>query len=266
MERVHEMDRAAHAEPTSPHSLYLFTFDNGKRYVGQTVRALSTRLNAHRTAANRGSDLPVHAAWRKHGEPAVDVLGWFDTHEELHRAEISAIAILGTQSPGGYNVSVGGDTAPSRNPEVAKKIAAKATGRKIADTSSISEAVRRRWKDPEGRAKMVEGARKAWTEEMRAAAGDRSRQRWAQRRAEGWSMPEATKEKMRHKVVTDEARANMSAAAKGKVISDATRQKMSAANAGRKYGPQSEQRRANISAGIRAAAQRRKEKTMEPTS
>lgn len=235
------------------HSLYLLTFSSGKCYVGQTVRSMNIRLQQHRTAAKRGSQLPVHCAWRKHGEPGVRVIGEYETHEELHRAEIDAIASLGVLSPDGYNVSMGGDTAPSKNPEVAKKIADRAKGRKHADTSVWVESTTRQWRDPQYREKVMAGVNASFTEERRAKLSAGMKTMWEKRRADGWTMPEETRTKLRQKTVSDEARAHMSAAAKGKVISDATKAKMSAASRARKYGPQSEERRRNAGVGIKAA-------------
>lgn len=197
-------------------TLYRLDFTSGKSYVGQTVRALKTRINAHRTAAVRGSMLPVHCAWRAHGEPVVHVVGEFESYSQLHDAEIALIESLGTLSPGGYNISRGGDTAPSKNPEVAAKIAAKARGRKREDVESLREASLKNWQDPSYREKVSAGLKSAWTDEMRAAAGDRSKARWDKRRAEGWTMPESTKEKLRGKVFSEETRSRMSASAKGK--------------------------------------------------
>jgi hypothetical protein len=112
-------------------TLYLLKFASGKNYVGQTVQHLSERLRQHRSAARRGSKLAVHSAWRKHGEPVVQVLGQYATDSALHQAEIEAISTMGSLRPGGYNVGLGGETAPGRNPEVARKIALTLTGRQV---------------------------------------------------------------------------------------------------------------------------------------
>lgn len=181
------------------------------------------------------------------------MLGEFETPEQLHRAEILAISDLGTLSPGGYNVSVGGDTAPSKNPEVAAKIAAAAKGRKHADTSSWSDALRKQWQDPAYRAKISAGARAAWTDEMRAAAGERSKARWEKRRAEGWAMPEEAKAKIRQRKFSDEALAKMRESAKKRGIPAEQRQKMVEAQRDRRRAPHSEDRCKNIAAGIKAA-------------
>lgn len=215
------------------HTLYKLTFKSGKSYIGQTVRKMQTRFAQHRASANRGSMLPVHCAWRAHGEPDLQVIGLYGTHEELHQAEIEAIASHSTLSPNGYNLGHGGETAPSKNSEVAKKISERAKGRKHEDTQTWSNAMKARWEDEESRARMLEGMRSCWTDEMRKAAGDRARARWERRKSEGWTMPEAQKEKLRQKVVSEETKQKMSAAAKGKKKaprSEETRAKLSASS------------------------------------
>lgn len=203
-------------EAPSMFVLYRLTFSSGKCYVGQTLRVLSKRIGQHRAASNRGSMLPVHCAWRLHGEPVVEELGRFDTHEALHLAEIDAIARLGSLCPGGYNVSVGGDTAPSKNPVVAAKIAASATGRKHADTTAWSDALRKQWQDPEYRAKILAGVKASLTDERRAQLSAAMFARWEKRRAEGWQVPESQRAKLRGRTFSDEARAKMSASARNR--------------------------------------------------
>src|SRR3990167_5180704 len=121
------------------HTLYMLTFTSGKSYIGQTVRKMKTRLTQHRYSAMHGdSQLPVHCAWRKYGEPKCSVLGNFETHDGLHQAEIDAISECGTLVPNGYNLHFGGTTSPALNPIVAAKIGAKSKGRKFSDTTKIS--------------------------------------------------------------------------------------------------------------------------------
>ena len=109
--------------------IYKLLFASGKAYIGQTVRTMNTRIAQHKRSVRSGSLLPVHCAWRKYGEPAISLIAEFDTQEELHAAEKAAIIALGTLAPQGYNVAYGGETAPSKNPDVAAKISAKAAGR-----------------------------------------------------------------------------------------------------------------------------------------
>lgn len=196
------------------HILYRLAFTSGKAYVGQTVRSVKIRMNQHRQSVAFGSQLPVHCAWRKYGEPVITVLAEFETQDKLHAAEIAAIAELGTMTPNGYNVSVGGDTAPSKNPEVAAKIAAKAKGRKIKDTTRVAEATRRKWQDDEYRQKVSAGLKAVWTEERRKERSKESKAVWRKRKESGYIMLDETKQKLASYERTAETRAKMSASAK----------------------------------------------------
>lgn len=196
--------------------LYQLTFSNGKAYIGQTVRNMNVRMAQHRTAANRGSNLPVHNAWRKYGEPSVSILLECDCVEQLHQAEIDMIRDCGSLVPNGYNLGLGGETTPSKTPEVAAKIAAKARGRKIADTSSMSEAVRIKWQNEDYRQKVSDGLKASWDDDKRQGASARAKKMWATRKANGWVMPDSTKEKLSQKTRSDETKAKMSASAKAR--------------------------------------------------
>lgn len=199
--------------------IYLLTFASGKQYVGQTVRALQTRMTGHRAAVAGGSQLAVHCAWRRHGDPKVEVLRVCQTVEELHEAETAEITSRGTMSPGGYNISRGGDTAPSKNPAVAAKISAKAKGRRHTDTSKarIGDSSRELWESGEYRAKVSAGIKAAITDEHRAAMSRRAAKVWEDRRQAGWTMPEAQREKIAGYERTSDTRAKMSASAKARV-------------------------------------------------
>ena len=212
--------------------LYQLTFPNGKVYIGQTVRAMNVRIAQHRTSAKRGSNLPVHNAWRKHGEPSVSILLECDCAETLHQAEIDMIQKCGSLIPNGYNLSLGGETAPSKSPEVAAKIAAKAKGRKIADTSAVSEGVRRNWQSDEYRKKVSEGLKASWNDERRKAVSERFKSMWEKRKRDGWAVSEGTRDKLIKRTFSEETRAKMSAAAKARTDrkhSPETRAKIAAA-------------------------------------
>lgn len=212
--------------------LYQLTFSNGKVYIGQTVRSMNVRMAQHRTAANRGSNLPVHNAWRKYGEPSVSILLECECADELHQAEIDAIRDSGSLVPNGYNLSLGGDTAPSKSPEVVAKIAAKARGRKIADTTAVSEAMRQKWQSDEYRQKVSDGLKASWTDEKRAQTSAKFKAMWERRKDANWSMPASTKQKLAKKELSPETRAKMSAAAKARTDrkhSAETRAKIAAA-------------------------------------
>ena len=212
------------------HTLYKLVFDSGKAYIGQTIRAMNVRIAQHRQSARNGSLLPVHCAWRKHGEPVVSVVAEFETQAELHAAEKASIIAVGTLAPHGYNVSYGGDTAPSTNPDIAAKISQKAKGRKYKDTTAWSDASTEKWKSDEYRQKVSDGLKAAWSDERRLATSERIRTFWEGRKVNGWKMPESTKQKLAQKVVTKEARARMSASAKARKrepVGEETRKKMS---------------------------------------
>lgn len=215
------------------HILYRLTFASGKSYIGQTVRTMNTRIGQHRRSAVNGKSLlPVHCAWRKYGEPLIEVIGEFDSPESLHKAEIDAIRDQSTLAPEGYNVGIGGETAPSKSPSVKAKISATSKGRvhSIEVKAFIAENSKNNWTNDEYREKVSSGLKASWTDEMRKAAGERSKARWEKRKLDGWVMPDSQKDKLKAKIVSEETRAKMSAAAKGKKKaprSQATKDKLS---------------------------------------
>lgn len=81
------------------------------------------------------------------------------------------------------------------------------------------------------------------------------RQRWVEKRLSGWAMPESTKQKIRDKVITDEARAKMSESAKKRGMPEGVREKARLATKGIKRGPYSQERKDKAAAGIKAAWQ-----------
>lgn len=188
------------------HTLYMLTFKNGKRYIGQTVRKLSTRISQHRTAMRANSLLAVHCAWRMHGEPDVSVISVHETQEELSAAEIEAIKDHGTLSPHGYNLGRGGETAPSLNPDVAKKIGLKVKGlkRNEAQKAKMSASSLANWRKPEYRENISGAISAGWTPEVKAKKSAQMKAAWAEKKAAGWVMPESTKQKLREVVHTEE--------------------------------------------------------------
>jgi len=211
--------------------LYRLTFPNGKIYIGQTVRTMEIRLSQHKTSAGAGSLLPVHCAWRKHGEPSVSIIGKYNTPEELHAAEIAAIASMKARAPNGYNISFGGEVPPSKCPEVAQKISDKAKGRKINNTERRKEIARELWQSDDYRAKKSASTKAKWSDpEYKAMMSAKSKEAWAKRKADGWVMPDETKAKMRSKKFSEETRRKMSEAAKKRgprPVTDETRAKLS---------------------------------------
>lgn len=94
--------------------IYLFTFPNGKFYVGQT-KNVNVRWAQHKNAAytstNPAHSFPLYKAIRKYG--------WHNIHkeileecttEELNSKEIDYIKFYNCVSPNGYNMNTGGDS------------------------------------------------------------------------------------------------------------------------------------------------------------
>lgn len=212
--------------------LYRLSFPNGKNYIGQTVRSMTIRVNQHRTAAKRGSPLAVHCAWRKYGEPSVSIVGEYECHEDLHAAEIAAICDGNTLSPNGYNIGFGGETAPSKSPEVRAKISAKAMGR-VPNTTEERKAIARScWQSDEYRQRQIQAQKDKWKDPaFRAMMAEKGKEAWARRKAAGWVMSEETKAKLSQRVVSEDTRERMREAAKHKPprpkVSEETRRKLS---------------------------------------
>jgi hypothetical protein len=167
-----------------------------------------------------------------YGEPVIEVLAEADSQEALHTAEIEAISRFKTMAPFGYNLSIGGDTAPSKNAEVAAKISQKAIGRKVDDDAKImiSQKSKANWGNVEYREKVILAAKASWTPEMRAKRSEQAKAFWAKRKADGWVMPQSHKDNLSKKIVSQETKLKMSAAAKGKPKaprSDETKAKLS---------------------------------------
>jgi len=101
--------------------LYKLTFSSGKSYIGVTSKSMATRLRSHKAIIAIGRPSVLYNAWRKYGDPVVEILGEF-SGKALYAAEIEAIARLGTLHPGGYNSTPGGEESPMLIPEIAAKL------------------------------------------------------------------------------------------------------------------------------------------------
>ena len=171
--------------------VYRLTFANGKVYVGMSKtcskKGYLRRFYEHEKNASSGKQLPVYAAWRKHGEPGFEVLSMHADRASCAEAEIAAIAEHGSISEGkGYNIMGGGEGQQAgqnprlwaimlekvwRNPERIRKCREKLKGRKpsqatldgykeFCKTPEKAEAARKAWRNPEYRA-MKSAATKA---------------------------------------------------------------------------------------------------------
>jgi hypothetical protein len=140
--------------------LYKLDFASGKSYVGITSGKLSYRMSQHRCDAAADGQLPVHRAWRKHGEPTVTVLA-IAGGDYLLEIEKRAVEVYNTFK-GGYNASPGGDLVPVMTPEIRAKIRAAAIGRIVSAETRAKMSARRKGRSlpAETRAKMSIASRK----------------------------------------------------------------------------------------------------------
>lgn len=212
--------------------LYKLSFPSGKNYIGQTIKGMHSRMIRHKTAVNTGSMLAVHCAWRKYGEPEIEIIGEYKSQKELNEAEIKAIKDFNTLTPNGYNLSYGGENSPSVNPVVARKIGKKNKGRIHSkktreNRSKISKAL---WQTDEYRESVSKGLKASWDDERRKKFRKRMDLIWEEKKANGWEFPEHQREILRNKVVSEETRKKMSEAARKRIRaprSKETRKKIS---------------------------------------
>lgn len=104
-----------------PVYLYRLDFPNGKKYIGLSQNA-DRRFREHcrQAAAGKGGNA-VHAAIRKHGPPLLRLLCAGDK-QYIAALEIKAIEAFQTRDRrSGYNVSLGGQLAPTLVPEIAAR-------------------------------------------------------------------------------------------------------------------------------------------------
>lgn len=101
--------------------IYILTFSDGKKYVGQTRRSVAERLDEHRYDMSRGIKRPLYEAWRAFGEPYCAVMEC--VVDELNELEIFVIDEIGSRFPNGYNAVPGGGFLPQLDPVIAARIA-----------------------------------------------------------------------------------------------------------------------------------------------
>lgn len=141
-------------------NLYRMTFPNGKVYIGITNN-IRRRINAHKRAAANRLDLPVSRAIYKFGWDSVKFERLLSgPYHSIRRLESHAIVFFNARVPNGYNVSEGGEIAPSMAPEVRAKIAKSNTGKKQTreQLNKQAESMRKRWGDSEYRDRVIKGA------------------------------------------------------------------------------------------------------------
>jgi group I intron endonuclease len=117
--------------------VYLITLCNGKQYVGQTTKSLSARVNEHLR-----SRYLIGKALRKYKEFTVSILFESKDQGQLLQKEREFIAKLGTQYPGGYNLTAGGEGV---------------SGLQVTETTRQKQSLsaKKRWRNPEQRRQLM---------------------------------------------------------------------------------------------------------------
>ncbi len=112
------------------HTVYLIEDHRNKPYVGVTSKTPEERLEQHKRDASRGSDCHLHKAMRRYGEKNYEItsLDTAKTKERAYELERDWIKRLGTYEDWGYNMTLGGDTSPTENPEIREKISETVAG------------------------------------------------------------------------------------------------------------------------------------------
>lgn len=94
--------------------IYLFSFPNGKSYIGRTKNSFNQRLTEHKTRATKGYQHPLYYAFNKYGWDNVkkEVLEFVDTQEQAILRELFYIEKYDSLN-NGYNLTIntqiGGD-------------------------------------------------------------------------------------------------------------------------------------------------------------
>ncbi|HVM96151.1 MAG TPA: GIY-YIG nuclease family protein [Candidatus Acidoferrales bacterium] len=133
---------------------------SGKSYIGITRQSLMRRWNAHvlRALNNLRGASALAAAIRKYGKDSFTVteLTSEPSYARLIQAEQEWIAYEGTQSPGGYNLTSGGEGALNPSSETRAKLRASRLGKKQSP-----ELIAKRTSRQLGRKRSPEAIKKA---------------------------------------------------------------------------------------------------------
>lgn len=124
---------------------------NGKKYIGQTIRCISSRWSEHKFHAKNGNDSVLYRAIRKHGVENfhIEIVDTALNQQELDKKESKWIFDENCLTKnGGYNQKTGGEHC-TFDQKVKDKIRKAATGRSVnAETKrKISKSVSELWKN-----------------------------------------------------------------------------------------------------------------------
>ena len=86
--------------------IYILTSPSGKSYIGQTIRPIQERFGEHRSQVS--NCVVISRAIQKYGWDTFEK-DWYECpDDDLNKHEELIIEVLGTLSPGGYNLKEGG--------------------------------------------------------------------------------------------------------------------------------------------------------------
>jgi group I intron endonuclease len=99
--------------------IYLFSFPNGKHYVGRTKNSFEQRCTEHKYNVDKKAQHPLYYAFNKYGWNSVEkrILEEVHTHEELVIKELDYIIKYDSLRNGynlTYNTQIGGDNWEGR--------------------------------------------------------------------------------------------------------------------------------------------------------
>ena len=107
--------------------IYMLTFPSEKSYIGQTIRDIHERLKEHPVKPGCAA---VYNAIQKYGWEKVEK-EWYEVpDEDLNKHEELMIEVLGTLSPGGYNLVEGGGSKGRPSEESKQKMREAQSGEK----------------------------------------------------------------------------------------------------------------------------------------
>ncbi|APC25574.1 GIY-YIG catalytic domain-containing endonuclease [Only Syngen Nebraska virus 5] len=107
--------------------IYTLTSPSGKSYVGQTIRPIEERFNEHQKPSSYC--VLLYRAIDKHGWDNFTVDYYECPDDELNKHETWMIRLMGTLSPGGYNLKEGGSRG-KMSEESKKKMSESRSGEK----------------------------------------------------------------------------------------------------------------------------------------
>ncbi len=233
--------------------LYKLDFPNGKSYIGVTTKGAHNRYKEHAKNAISGKTVILSKAWRKYGAPSLLILAILE-QKMLLKAEQTAIQVFRTLFPGGYNMTLGGETSPLVIPEILARARINMAGKIRSEDhkEKIRQAQLKRNQDPKVREKNKQ-AQLNWHRENKVSDKTRAKLSLV---SLGLKRSEVTKAKMalrvreRRQELSDnwlgdnnpmkrpEVAKKTSQKLKGRIFTKEHKAKISAACRGRKLSPE----------------------------